>query len=176
MSSEEKEGEGCSLAAGQAEEARLQELEASREKRLKLTRADLLRYDRLLRWLLTDGIPGRRRRRGRYPKDDTARCTYIRSVALPNLCRGRLPSVEDWGFLFGHTLAELAESHAAGKKSADYKRLDAWAGTVHQDPRSRSSRPTQRSILEWAVKNDAMSPITVRLPTMMCVRTVRSHR
>jgi hypothetical protein len=80
--------------------ARLRALQSSQEQRLKLTREELLRFETQLLWLVNSGIRLRYQRRGRWRKEDTARRTYVYTIALPNLRRGKLPPVLDWEFLF----------------------------------------------------------------------------
>lgn len=123
--------------------ARLRALQSSQEQRLKLTREELLRFETQLLWLVNSGIRLRYQRRGRWRKEDTARRTYVYTIALPNLRRGKLPPVLDWEFLF------MDPGRPADEKSLLFRHLMKWANGVHPDPRSGASRPVQRTMLEF---------------------------
>ena len=91
-------------------------------------------------------------RQGRYKKVDTARLSYVNSVAIPGLKLGKLVPESDWAMLFRPHDDQM---HGPQLRAA-YK----WADDHHRDPRSRadmsridSSR--QRTLLEWAEQNPA---------------------
>ena len=86
--------------------ARLRALQSSQEQRLKLTREELLRFETQLLWLVNSGIRLRYQRRGRWRKEDTARRTYVYTIALPNLRRREAPAGAGLGIpLYGSTRA-----------------------------------------------------------------------
>ena len=153
---------GPSFASAVDERERLRALGASRPLRLAVTRADLIRIEQLLLWLVNKAIP-QRQGRGRYTKDDTARRTHVRTCAIPNLRWGKVPKESDWAMLY------MDPPRPANQASADFKNLMAWSELNHTDPRSLASRPTQRSILDYAVAQDVIVPVTVRLLKYVCV-------
>ena len=70
---------------------------------------------------------GGAQRQGRYMKVDTARLSYINSVAIPGLRLGKLVPEDDWAMLFGPQDSDL---HGPAKVAA-YK----WAEDHHRDQR-----------------------------------------
>ena len=84
---------------------------------------------------------------GRYPKDDTARARYIKSVAQVGLRFGRVPSAHDLQMLRCATLASNALSRP--EKEA----LEQWSDTHARDPRKQrvewSDEAQQTTLLRW---------------------------
>ena len=113
---------GPTFASAVDERERLRALGASRPLRLAVTRADLIRIEQLLLWLVNKAIP-QRQGRGRYTKDDTARRTHVRTCAIPNLRWGKVPKESDWAMLY------MDPPRPANQASADFKNLMIFSMT-----------------------------------------------
>ena len=94
---------------------------------VSLLRADLIRIEQLLLWLVNKAIP-QRQGRGRYTKDDTARRTHVRTCAIPNLRWGKVPKESDWAMLY------MDPPRPANQASADFKNLMALVGAEPHRP------------------------------------------
>ena len=132
-------------------------IENDREERISVGANLLVKVKAELHHLIDVLLPQRYEgRSGRYRKYDTARLTYVRTIALPRLMYGKLPTSEAWGFLFMHPDPD--------KNSAVDKALNAWAKEVHPDPRSvdtsLAAGMRQTSLIEHAFlhANDFRSP------------------
>ena len=91
-------------------------------------------------------------RSGRYRKVDTARLSFINTVAIPDLALGKVPSRADWDMLFGPHDDDLS---GPAKRDAY-----AWADAHYRDVRSQAQLPElssarQRTLLEWVEKHPA---------------------
>ena len=64
---------------------------------------------------------------GRYKKHDTARLSYINTVALPGLRWGKLPPEADWRMLFLPGDIDIT--------GPDKVAMDKWTDEHHRDPR-----------------------------------------
>jgi len=91
-------------------------------------------------------------RSGRYRKVDTARLSFINTVAIPDLALGKVPSRADWDMLFGPHDDDLS---GPAKRDAY-----AWADAHYRDVRSQAQLPElssarQRTLLEWVERHPA---------------------
>ena len=100
--------------------------------------------------LLAVVIPTRRaQERGRYPMDESARVRLAKQCLLDLMC-GKVPSQEDWGFLFGDPLS------TPGLAPSYIQNLKAWARNIAPDPRSKKKPMDQvkiQSLLAEAALN-----------------------
>ena len=98
---------------------------------------------------------------GRYKKVDTARLSYINTVAFPNLRLGKMVPPDDWAMLFGPKDDDLT----GAAKAAAHR----WAALHHKDPRAAEQLPEldnerQLTLLEWIVRNPTVLHRPARAP------------